>query len=236
MGETTYQLSQAEDARHKLIKLFKRLETISSSILNYQIGGGGSDSAADSMPMKISNDQLKLQRQIRYYAISFLRENSLNMAQIPNAEEYEKLKSQRQLYVNEELKRSELERRRQTQQINDKMAKVKFNRKKENISIDNANGYIPSINANQFLEDQSDPDGDDQSTNSSYQDANGKSSGPGAGATPNSPDEDKKNALRIQIQLVEAYLDDAIKKNKKSEADILRKNLNELLTSLANLN
>lgn len=43
-------------------------------------------------------------------------------------------------------------------------------------------------------------------------------------------------ALRIQIQLVEGYLEDALKANRREEAQLLQKNLNELLTCLANLN
>ncbi len=43
---------------------------------------------------------------------------------------------------------------------------------------------------------------------------------------------EQERALRIQIQLVENYLQDAIKQNKKEEADILRQNLNELLNTL----
>ena len=43
---------------------------------------------------------------------------------------------------------------------------------------------------------------------------------------------DSENALKIQIQQVECYLDDALKNNKYEEAAILQNNLNELLDQL----
>lgn len=43
---------------------------------------------------------------------------------------------------------------------------------------------------------------------------------------------DSNNALRIQIEQVESYLDDALKHNKYEEAAILQNNLNELLDQL----
>ena len=40
---------------------------------------------------------------------------------------------------------------------------------------------------------------------------------------------DQANALKIQIQLVNSYLEEAIKANRYEEAEILQQNLNELV-------
>ena len=42
---------------------------------------------------------------------------------------------------------------------------------------------------------------------------------------------DQANALKIQIQLVNGYLEEAIKANRYEEAEILQQNLSELLNA-----
>ena len=45
---------------------------------------------------------------------------------------------------------------------------------------------------------------------------------------------EQEKALRIQIQLVEGYLQEAVKHKKHEEAKLLQQNLNELLNELVN--
>lgn len=222
LGETTYQLSNAEDIRHKLVNLFKRAESMSASILNF----GVTTSDQKTSPSQPSHDQLKLQRNIRYFIINYLRENSFNLAQLPNGDEYSVLVKQRERFLIEEAVRNEAELARQRRQINERIAatnggnrsggvsgatsssSIKYS--KNTVKIDNSNGWIASQGARK---DELDLD------------ENGDANAP--------PDAD---ALRIQIQLVERYIEDALKANRTEEADLLRANLNELLTCLANLN
>lgn len=208
LGETSYQLSNAEDMRHKLVNLFKRAESMSASILNY-----GASKQEDQQPPEITNDQLKLQRNIRYFIVNYLRENSFNLAQLPSREEYEILVKQRERFMIEEARRNEAELARQRRQVNEKLASanrpVKFT--KNTVTIDNSNGWIASQGGRKE-ELELDPDGVDSNA---------------------APDAE---ALRIQIQLVEGYIEDALKANRTEEAELLKTNLNELLTCLANLN
>lgn len=241
LGETSFQLSNAEEMRHKLVKLFKQAESLSASILNY----GNEDSDQPSTPtakqpnqqqqkQKPSLDQLKLQRNIRYFVINYLRENSFNLAQLPSGDEYAVLVKQRERFMIEEARRNEAELARQRRQINERLAAtagasggsgtagsfgrsaaVKFN-KNNTVTIDNSNGWIASQSARKDELEL----GDDGSM------------GGGAGGSNGTPDAE---ALRIQIQLVEGYIEDALKANRSEEAQLLKANLNELLTCLANL-
>lgn len=212
--------------RHKLVTLFKRAESLSSSILNHGISSSTTDAAASpqqSPQPTPPNDQLKLQRNIRYFVINYLRENSFNLAQLPSADEYALLAKQRQRFAMEEARRNELEQARQKQQLLMQTSvtnsnRIKYSKKRENVSIDNSNGWIPQgVKRGELLEDVVDGGGGEMAAN---------------GEMTNSDTE----ALRIQIQLVERYLEDAVKANKKEEAELLRANLNELLTTLANMN
>lgn len=216
-GEALYQLGNAEDIRNKLIKLFQQIEIVSASIQKYGVEGTSTDGAIVS---KISNDQFKLQRNIRFFAINYLREHSFNLPSVPSAQEYQKLKSQRQLYLIEEMKRTELEQNKQRKKLDDQAAKNRQQtavKKQQSISVDNSNGWIPAIKPNFLVDETAESQNE---INSQTEEEDGKSG--------------EQNALRIQIQLVEAYLNDALKQKKFDEANILQQNLNELLTTLAN--
>ena len=234
IGETVHQLSNADQMRHKLIKLFQQIESISGSILKYE-------------PMTESHDQLKLQRNIRFFAINYLKEHSFTLSSLPNPEEYSKLKAQRQVYLVEEMRRTELEQLKQQKQINERAAKFQtqtksneaytnLNQKNKNakrldpkITVDNSNGWIPSFNKDLLLDDNDFEDSNEEEAFDSSDNTSLKSKKSNNGTM---SEEDR--ALRIQIQLVEGYLKDARKHNKIDEISALEQNLNELLNNLVN--
>jgi hypothetical protein len=190
--------------RFKLIKQFQMIEQISGIILKY--AGTNQD--------ELSKDQLKLQRNIRQYVINYLKNYSFNLVQIPTKEAYLKLKAQRELHLQEEMNRIEHELNMQRKKLNNELNKRQQNGTKNEpnlglVSIDNSNGWVPSYKVSEILE----KDDDTAQTNDDYE-------------------TDQQKALKIQIQLVENYLEDAIKQNKHEEASILQKNLNELLNML----
>lgn len=219
LGETTYQLSNAEEMRSKLIKLYQKAESLSGLILK-------SENSIKEIPNKTKDsndasniknrDQLKLQRNIRMYVVNYLKENSFSLGQLPTKELYLSLKAQREENLREEMNRIEYEQQIQKHQIAEvarrkQMSKWTHNRVEENhqikkeptISIDNSVGWVGGQNID-IIENNE----------------NSLSHG---------DDNEQQKALRIQIQLVEGYLDDALKQNKYEEADLLQKNLNELL-------
>lgn len=79
------------------------------------------------------------------------------------------------------------------------------------MSIDKSDGWLPNVKSfhkqETFAENETEGNSDRNDNNLSVQD----------------------KALRVQIQLVESYLEEALKQNKYEEADLLQKNLNELL-------
>lgn len=149
--------------------------------------------------ISITNDQLRLQKNIRFHAINYLRENSFTLPQLPSFEIYEQLRSRREKNLMQEI-----QQQRETEKI------IKSTKKrKENVSIDDSNGWIPAVKTN--LLDTVDDNEDNEMIRN------------------------QREALRVQIQLVEAYLNDAKKQNKSEESKMLQKNLNELLETLASL-
>ncbi len=80
---------------------------------------------------QISSEQQRLQKNIRLHAINYLKEYSFKLTQLPSAEEYEKLKEQKQKLLIEDLDR---EKREQQSDL--------YNSSKDN-STNNA-GWIPS--------------------------------------------------------------------------------------------
>lgn len=144
--------------RHKLVNLFKRSEALSAAILNYGVVAAKKDNETDTkqqnqhQQQQPSNDQLKLQRNIRYFVINYLRENSLNLAQLPTSDEYSLLVKQRERFMIEEARRNEAELARQRRVMDERVANnrrqqqnqssaVRFN-KNASVSIDNTNGWI----------------------------------------------------------------------------------------------
>lgn len=139
--------------RHKLVNLFKRSEALSAAILNYGVVAAKKDNETETKQQsQPSNDQLKLQRNIRYFVINYLRENSLNLAQLPTSDEYSLLVKQRERFMIEEARRNEAELARQRRVMDERVANnrrqqqnqstaVRFN-KNASVSIDNTNGWI----------------------------------------------------------------------------------------------
>ena len=221
--------------RHKLIKLFQQIESISGSVLKN--GNDGSETSP------ITNDQLKLQRNIRFQAINYLTEHSFNLSALPTPDEYAKLTSQRKLYLIEEMKRAELEQSKQKKEILAKLNKPKTshssdlnnNKNAAKISIDNTNGWIPQIDKQALMLDADEDDlnnDDDASNENDWEADDGTRSVTSKKSSSQLSEQDK--ALRIQIQLVEGYLKDAQRQNKPDEVNLLQRNLNELLNMLVN--
>jgi hypothetical protein len=229
-GEAIYQLKNAEEMRSKLIKLYQKIETLSAQILNHDTSN-------------TNNDQLKLQRNIRVQSINFLKEYSFTLSQLPTSEVYSKLKAKREIYLQEELKRAEIEQQKHKLEISKRLKKkttTESNKKSASISIDNTNGWMPTSVKSLLFDDNNDDDDDDETVsgddNSNDNDSddvfNDDLDKKSISSQKKRNLSDKEKALRIQIQLVEKYLEDALKQNKQDEAKILRKNLNELLNSL----
>ena len=235
--------------RHKLIKLFQQIESLSGAILKYEPAPTSASPNAHS-----SHDQLKLQRNIRFYAINYLKDHSFTLSSLPTPDEYAKLKAQRQVYLVEEMRRTELEHLKHQKKINERAAKLRPSEASNNghanitssknggstqsnvkISVDHSNGWIPTVNKQElYLDDDDDkesneedsPDGAKSDLDDGSQSLNSKKSGTATS------EEDK--ALRVQIQLVEGYLKDAKKHKKYDEVRLLEQNLNELLNNLVN--
>lgn len=123
-GETVFNLKIAEDMRKKLILLFQKIDLLryllingsaypfqffflkSNTILNF----GTQKTQSNDNPQQpviissVSRDQLKLQKNIRIYAINYLKEFSFTLSILPTKEEYEKLVEQkRQLLIDIEI-------------------------------------------------------------------------------------------------------------------------------------
>jgi hypothetical protein len=237
-------LSNAEELRNKLIRIYKQIEMTSDSIMKYGITyehvevntadpNNNTKHEQQLQPvLSISKDQFKLQRNIRYYAINYLKEHSFNLPQLPTPQDYEKLKSKRQTFLIEEMKRQEMEQQKQRKIMEEQVAKRqpkaqnkrKAFSKNNNYTIDNVNGWMPSKPSIQLGEDV-----DKLSINENDSDSASLNSRQGA-----LNDDDKTNAIRIQIQIVEGYLSDALKQNRMDEAKILEKNLQDLWDILEN--
>ena len=188
--------------RFKLIKLFQTAESLSGLILKHSSNTGQPD----------GKDQLKLQRNIRQYVIGYLKENSFSLSPLPAKDVYLKLKAQRQVYLQEEMNRAEMEQSKQLKQINEEVNRRQINTVKKPrpyVSIDNSNGWVSNVKGSLLIEAAEDPN-----------------------SSTNTIENEQNKALKIQIQLVEGYLEDALRQNKRDEASLLQKNLNELLNML----
>jgi len=238
-GEAIYQLTNAEEMRLKLIKLFQHAEMLSGLILNFvhDKETQKSPNTGNKQQNALMKDQLKLQRSIRVNIINFLKEHSFRLGQLPSKEVYLALKTQRQQFLQEEMNRIEqdkmiqktkIEELASRQRTNQRFFDLENSQKNENesykviapsgrnmkfefnqflfvdlikVSIDNSNGWVPNIKSSKIQEDLAD---------SELQSV-------------------QKNALKVQIQMVEGYLEEALKQDKYEEANLLQKNLNELL-------
>lgn len=123
--------------RLKLMQTFQRIDLLSNTILSLQ----ESESKA--------KDQSKLQRNIRLFAVNYLKEYSFQLTSLPNEEQYEKLKEQKQRHLIEELekeKRAQLQQQKQFKTNNTSQDQVKKNLIRH---IDNSAGWIPKqMNSN----------------------------------------------------------------------------------------
>ena len=185
------------------MKLFQTAESLSGLILKH--------SSSSNTGQPDGKDQLKLQRNIRQYVIGYLKENSFSLSPLPAKDVYLKLKAQRQVYLQEEMNRAEMEQSKQLKQINEEVNRRHTSntvkKPKSYVSIDNSNGWVSNVKGSLLIEAAEDPS-----------------------RSPNANEQNK--ALKIQIQLVEGYLEDALRQNKHDEASLLQKNLNELLNML----
>ena len=212
--------------RHKLLKLFQKIDTLSASILKYGVedeANNVEDGNKKIQTKKISSEQFKLQRNIRLFAINYLKDNSFTLSQLPTINEYNELKAKRQVHLLEEMRRIEIEQNFEKQRLNEQIARKqnklpKFKLNEENkgrtngnlsIKIDNSNGWIPSVDRNNAV---------------LFENANNEYD-----ATIES---DEERTLKIQINLVDGYIKEAIKQDRNDEVKSLRQNLNELKARL----
>jgi hypothetical protein len=227
--------------RNKLIRHFQQIEAISNAILKHGISQEV-NSATNAPTITVSNDQFKLQRMLRAHAVNYLKEYSFSLPQLPSANDYEQLKSRRQLLVFEEMKRRELEQQRQRRQIDDQVARKQQQQQQQsnkttthkrqdsaqkNVTIDSINGWVPSKPNIILVDDLAGPSSKGYNDSSAENGVNQNHQHPDS-----STNSSYSDAVRIQIQLVEGYLNDAIKQNRMDEARILEKNLNDLLDTL----
>jgi hypothetical protein len=100
-GETVHSLKSAEEMRGKLLKMYQKIDLLSNSIMMH-----GSGQQAQT---QISNEQMRLQKNIRVHAINYLKEYSFKLTQLPSIDEYEKLKEQKRKLLVEDLEREKRE-------------------------------------------------------------------------------------------------------------------------------
>jgi hypothetical protein len=77
-----YQLEQGDEMRMRLIRLYQQVELLSGKILKQQSGMAAATAAATA-DQRIT-DMFKLQRNIRVYAIGFLKEYSFSLPTLPS--------------------------------------------------------------------------------------------------------------------------------------------------------
>lgn len=231
-GEAVYQLSKAEETRGKLVRYFHQIKTLGDQILVHE-------------PSTTKKDQLKLQRNINYLAINYLKEHSFSLVQLPSSEVYAELRAKCEKRLREESKRLELQEIKHKNEINKRIIhnqnnntknKV-LNHNKPNVTVDKSNGWIPTSIQSRAALLFNDSDSEQEETfefNEAYAAGEDNLDRKSVSSHKRAKSE-KEKAIRIQIQLVEKYLDEALKLNKYEEADSLRRNLNELLNSLVDI-
>lgn len=179
---------------HLLIIKIKIFVNFSNKILNY----GVQKEQNGVITTNISKDQLKMQKNIRLYAINYLKEYSFQLATLPSKEEYEKLVEKKKKLLLEELQRESLEKlkllelnmaTKKPQQ--EQKLQQKSKQKNDKTHINNADGWIATTDGNNLQNEHDDP-------------------------------------IKLQIKLVESYLEEARKQNRHEEIDILENNLKEL--------
>ena len=83
-GESMHQLSSAEEMRDKLAKLFQNLEILSGKIAKYEEVVVDDEKALTSNNKSSKKDQTKLQNNIRYFAINYIKDNSFSLGTLPS--------------------------------------------------------------------------------------------------------------------------------------------------------
>ncbi len=108
----------------------------------------------------MSRDQLKIQKNIRLYAINYLKEFSFQLSSLPNKEEYEKLVEQKRKYLLEELHRESLEKQKLYEIDAKRQQKYGNNTNGVSMSthINNSDGWVPTVmNENSGITNLNDP-------------------------------------------------------------------------------
>ena len=137
---------------------------LSNTILNH---GTQKSQSSDNpqQPVIISSvprDQLKLQKNIRIYAINYLKEFSFTLSILPTKEEYEKLVEQKRQLLLEEIQRESLEKLR-LYEIDAKKQQLKGGNYSSGAAqggtfINNSDGWVPTVNNNNFENHNNDND------------------------------------------------------------------------------
>ncbi|KAI1278741.1 Rabenosyn-5 [Halotydeus destructor] len=93
LGETTYNLNDAQDLRFKLMKQAELIDQLSRKIANLGM---------DSFPPP-EDMQLKLQAKLRLAATQFLKEHMIGLPSTPSQDEFVKAQEQRQLEIDRKV-------------------------------------------------------------------------------------------------------------------------------------
>ena len=220
-----YQLEQAEEMRMRLIRLYQQIESLSGKILKHNAQPDDTTTATKGQADNANNrvtDHFKLQRNIRMYAIGFLKEYSFSLPTLPARELYEQLKQRRQAHL-----LAEMEQQRAASQLRRSHAPRPLPTK---IIVDNSNGWVAGGGGISGIGGDGESSAGDGSSSSGDNESSDGAGGAGAGGG-----SEERSALRIQIQLVESYIREAKKHNKTNEVEILERNLNELLNALVDI-
>nr|XP_027202598.1 rabenosyn-5-like [Dermatophagoides pteronyssinus] len=141
IGESTYQLTDAQDLKHKLSKLGEQADLLSRKIETY----GLTPSETEQISIQtIPSRQLSLQTSIRRSTIQYLREKLLGLPELPDEKHFEQLKQQhnqlieKRIRLEKEMALVEQEKFRQRNQQTD------MNTTTTNIQIGlNEDGFCP---------------------------------------------------------------------------------------------
>jgi len=145
-GETVFSLTSTEEIRIRLIQLFQKIDLLSNSILTNGVPKNSPDKDGKQSEMTISADQYKLQKNIRLFAVNYLKDFSFQLPPLPTKEQYDKLKEQKRKELMEELERESFQQER-IKNLAAKKFQNKGNSSQVNSirHIDNAAGWVPTV-------------------------------------------------------------------------------------------
>ncbi|KAF7496229.1 Rabenosyn-5 [Sarcoptes scabiei] len=195
-GESCYRLKDANELKQKLIQLGERADLISRNIQSSKIG----DSSSDEISSSRNNIQLKvaIQNSIRRSVVIVLRENLLNLIQLPDEERYKYLKQIHDESIEKRIqaeKRLMIEEQIKLNTPSNQISKEERQFKADSSVIDD--GYCPQLSL-----DNARPNSERDTTNS--------------------------DPIVEQMNIIRSYISQARKDNRYEEVSLLEDNLKQL--------